>query len=148
MPFAGEDRGVLEFDRPDRVVGPGESRRVRRVGAGKGQPGIAVRVIESAHVVAVAVPSRIEKLPAAAVARQVAIRIVGKHVAGVVQDDVENDPHPVRVRRVHQRPEIVGRAEAGIDLEVILDAVSVIGLLKGHLLQNGAQPDRCHTQAL
>ena len=57
--------------------------------------------------------------------------LVGEHVAGVVQDDVEDDVEPLRVRGVDQGAQLVVGVrrvvgEPGLGRDEIVDAVTVI----------------------
>ena len=72
---------------------------------------------------------------------------IGEDVAGMVQDDVENDVEAEIVGGVNQGAKfvvgIVGIAgEAGIDVEKIVNAIAVIrAALKRNILENRTQPD-------
>ena len=109
--------------------------------------------------VAVAVPARVHGDAALSVADDdavivpggVAVRIVGvaEHIAGVVEDDVEDDADAVGMRCLHQIDEILARTEVGIDIQKVLDAVAMIGVgVRAHLLERRADPDGGDAQAL
>lgn len=131
LKLGGPDRGIGEVRRTDR---PERQRRVAR--------GIPV----AGHRVDGAV-----RLPAGFLADEPAVSVedvaaqlrgvVLEHVAGVIEDDVEDHADAVRVRRADQRDQIVARAEARIDVEEVLDAVAVVRLLRRHLLEDRADPD-------
>ena len=44
--------------------------------------------------------------------------------------------------------QVVARAEVRVDVEEVLDPVAVVGVLRRHLLEDGADPDRGDAQAL
>jgi hypothetical protein len=67
-------------------------------------------------------------------------------VARMVHDHVEDDSHAEIVRRPGQRQQVVARAEAGIDVEEVLDAVPVIAVEPHPLLEHGTDPDGRHTE--
>ena len=75
-------------------------------------------------------------------------RHVAPVVAGVVGDDVEDDAQAAGVRVLAQVDEILARAEPRIDLEEVLDAVAVEGVEPGPLLEDRADPQRGHAEAL
>src|SRR5262249_56307509 len=79
---------------------------------------------------------------------QVTVWVIGEDGGSVIKNDVEDDPHAVDVRSVHEFLEIVGRAKSWVDLQVILDAVPVVRLLEGDLLEDRAEPEGRHTHPL
>jgi hypothetical protein len=69
----------------------------------------------------------------------------------VVRDDVEEDLDPAAVRVVDQLPQLVVRAQVGIDLGEVRDPVAVVagGLpLDRPVLEDRGHPQRGHAEAL
>ena len=120
-----ERRGRLELSRPDGAIRVGVRMR-RKIHRTERQRRLAARIAEPGGSILTAVPSRIHERRPVSTTRLVAVGIVGEDIPGVVQDDVEDDADPMIVRRLHERAQIVARAEARIDVEKILDAVAVI----------------------
>ena len=60
----------------------------------------------------------------------------------MVEHDVEDDPQPLRVRRAHQRHQILAGPEARVHVEEVLDRVAVKGVEVPALLQHRSHPDR------
>ncbi len=147
FPLARERLGRLQVGRPDRGVG-----KVRRGDRTERQGRVARGVAITQDAVGRAV-----RLPAGFLAHDVAagvahvapqlLRLVVEDIAGVVEDDVENDADAVVMRGLHDRHEIGPCAKAWIDVEKILDAIPVVGLLRGHLLEDGADPDGGNPEA-
>jgi hypothetical protein len=82
------------------------------------------------------------------VCRRVAVRVVGEHVARVVEDDVEDHSDPVLMGGCHHRLQVVQRPEVVVDLKEVLDAVAVIAVGPGDLLEHRADPDCACPQAV
>jgi hypothetical protein len=74
---------------------------------------------------------------------------VAPDIAAVVDDDVEDDVHASLVGLTHQLDQVFGRAEAGVDVEEVLDAVAVVarGVVLA-LLEGRADPDGGAAEAL
>ena len=133
-----------QLDRKDAVVDAGRRRRALLVLVAQGRaPALAGPV------------RRAVELRERQVRRLVAQRVeagLGRHVApvvaGVVGDDVEDDAQAAGVRVLAQVDEILARAEPRIDLEEVLDAVAVEGVEPGPLLEDRADPQRGHAEAL
>ena len=68
--------------------------------------------------------------------------------AGMIEDDVEDDADAFLMRGVHQFDEIAPRAEPRIDIEEMLDAVTVERVQVPALLEDGAEPDGGNAQVL
>jgi len=66
----------------------------------------------------------------------------------MVEDYIENDPHAPGVGQLRQFDQVGARAEAGIDVEKILDAVSVVAVFVTALPEDRAEPDRGDAQFL
>ena len=81
---------------------------------------------------------------AGAVAEDVTrVALVGEHVARVVQDDIEDDIEPLRVRGIDQGTQFVvglGRVvgEPGLGRDEIVDAITVIRRVEVQVLQHRA----------
>src|SRR5262249_1992599 len=69
-------------------------------------------------------------------------------VAGMVEDDVQDDPHSPGVGRVDEVDQVPPRAEAGIDVEEVLDRVAVVGVEVAPLLEDRAHPEAGDAEAL
>jgi hypothetical protein len=80
--------------------------------------------------------------------RVVTIGVVEKHLASVVNDDVEHNANTVSVRSSNQVLEIGSSAEVRINLEEVLDAVSMKGVIDRNLLEDGAEPDGSNAEPL
>ena len=74
--------------------------------------------------------------------RRVAVRVVGEDVAGVVGDDVEDDVDALLVGGLDEVAELLARAEVGVHVEEVLDAVAVVARLEGDLSEDRADPQR------
>jgi hypothetical protein len=61
------------------------------------------------------------------------VRIVREHIAGVVQNDVQDYANPVLVRYVDEKLQIGTLAKPRVYIEEILCAVAVVRLLKPEL---------------
>jgi hypothetical protein len=66
--------------------------------------------------------------------------------SGVIENDVEDDANVFAMRRLHQLDQIRARTEARIDVEEMLDTVTMEGIQVTALLEHGAQPNRRHTE--
>src|SRR5262249_10169147 len=69
-------------------------------------------------------------------------------VAGVVEDDVQDDAHPSSMGGVHQVDRVPPRAEVGIDVEEVLDRVAVVGVGMASLLEDRADPEAGDAETL
>ncbi len=127
---AGEARRRVQLGGVHRAVRPGRGGGLgcERHEARRGPPA-RDRVLAT-------VPARVEHR-----------RLVGEHVARVVQDDVEDHPQPRGVRVVDQRAQRVRVAEPGIDSEEVLRGVPVVVARDGpgwrrRLPEHRADPQR------
>src|SRR5687768_17333978 len=64
----------------------------------------------------------------------------------MVEDDVENDAQPRGMRVSDKFDQIAPVAEMRIDVEEVLNAVSVIGVEMAALLKDRPNPDRRHAE--
>src|SRR6516164_8033705 len=64
----------------------------------------------------------------------------------MVEDDVENDAQPRRVRVGDQFDQVAPVAETRVDVEEVLNAVSVISVEMAALLEDRPEPDRRHAE--
>lgn len=69
-------------------------------------------------------------------------------VAAVVVDYVDHHIHAPIVGGIHQIPEVLPGAEAGVDVQKVLDAVAVVGLQICPLPPGGIQPEGGDAQIL
>src|SRR5690349_17152585 len=120
MTLGSERGGVLELNRPDCVIRPWKRGPVGGVSAHKLNIGISGSIPEAADPVRPAVPARVH----AAVGIGIAIGLIPEDIAGVIQNDVENDAYSVFMGFLHQRPEVIGCAKSWVDLQIILNAVA------------------------
>lgn len=68
--------------------------------------------------------------------------MVAKHIAGMIQDDVEDDTDAQSVRGLDEPAKVPAAPEVRVDLEKVLNAVSVVRLVGPDLLEDRADPDR------
>ena len=106
----------------------------------KRQARYAVGIVETSYRVWTPVPARIHSSSGSAIA----IGIVAKHIANVVQDNVKNHIDPSSMGRFHHLHQVCTRAEMGIDLEEIVNPVAVVGIVEGNLLEDGTDPYGSH----
>src|SRR5215510_13152734 len=76
------------------------------------------------------------------------VALVQPIVARVVEDHVEDDAQAGRMRAADEVYEIGARTESWIDVEKILDGVTVIAVVGSALLEDRAEPDRADPQLL
>ena len=130
-PAAGERAVLLQLGRPDRGVRLGGADRLReREGR---RPG---GITPAGHGVGPPVPAGVHHPLAGRVDADIPVGVVRVHVAGVVEDNVEDDPKPGVVRFAHEPAQVVGRPEIRVHLEEILDAVPVVVVRPGTLAQD------------
>ena len=134
VPLARECIHVLEFGRPDCALR--ERVRMRgQIDRRKEKRGRSLAIAKTAGGELLPVPGRV-------------IGFIAKHVAAVVQDDVQDHAHSTVVRLPHQVLQVLLRAEARVDLQEVLGAVAVVGGVEGHLFQDRADPERRHAEVL
>ena len=109
---------------------------LRQIDEFKRQARDTVRIVETSHRVWLPVPARIH----APIGSAIAARSVAKHIASVIEDDVENHINTSSMGRFHHLHQVCTRAEMGIDLEEIVNPVAVVGIVEGHLLEDGTDP--------
>ncbi len=68
--------------------------------------------------------------------------IIKPVVSGVAVDDIEQNIYAPVVRRIDRVSQILPGSEARIDLQKVLDAVSVVGVQVFSLLPYRADPER------
>src|SRR4029453_2167953 len=107
-------------------------------------------VVKTLHGVRLAVPARIVvRLSGARIADRVTVRCVSEHVAGVVRNDVEDHIDAVLVGRVDEVAEVLPRPEMRIDVEEVLDTVTVVARrLECDLAKDWAHPERGDAETL
>src|SRR5262249_41301346 len=71
---------------------------------------------------------------------------VAEHVRGVVEDDIEDAVDTLLVRGVDEVAQVLACAEVRVDVEEVLNSVSVVCRFKRRLFENGADPDRSPPQ--
>jgi hypothetical protein len=140
-----ETAGTLQLSGPDRSIGPGRVER-RGVGRIKREYWPALAVAESFDSVRLSVPPWIRQLSVLSDTHLISHVPVAEHVSGVIENNVEDAVDPQLVRRVDQVAQVFARAEMRVDVEEVLNAISVIGRLERYLLEDGADPDCCHSQ--
>jgi hypothetical protein len=148
MPVAPKLGKMLELTRPNRTVRPGcfETVAVRRV---RGYAGLAVTIIEPPYAVSLPIPARIVICPAGVgIVDQIAIRIVGEDVSGVVGDNIKNHVDLMLVGGLNKIAQILARPEVRVDIKKVLDAITVVARLKRNLAKNRTDPQRTDTQPL
>ncbi len=69
-------------------------------------------------------------------------------VAAVVVDDVQDDVHAPLVGGIHQVSQLLARAEAGVDVQEVLDTVAVIRFQIDALFPGGIDPQCGDAQIL
>src|SRR5580692_8314644 len=60
----------------------------------------------------------------------------------MVDDDVEEDPHVATMGGVDEVDQVLLRAEARVDIQIILDAIAVKTVWIRDILEDRAEPDR------
>src|SRR5262245_14362640 len=111
--------------------------------------GSTVAIVKAVYGVRLTVPSWIVvDLPGVWIAHRVAVCRVGEHVAGVVGDDIEDHVNAVLMGEVDKGAEVLARTEVRIDVEKILDPVSVVARwLECDLAEDRAYPQRRDAKA-
>ena len=149
MSLAEKHAKVLELPRPHCAVGPGgfEPSGIGRIA---GDRRATVAVVETVHGVRLAVPARIVvRLSGAGILDRVTVRGVSEHVAGVVRDDVEDHIDALLVGGVDEVAEVLARPEMWVDVEEVLDAVTVVARrLECDLAKDRAHPERGDAETL
>src|SRR5215470_16640510 len=102
MPLLGERLRVLEFYWPDGIIRCRKSGGSGGIGPNERNHRIAMAIVEPAHSIRSAVPSRIQELVAVLVDCQVAIGLIAKNRTSVVENDVEDHAHAVGVSSVNE----------------------------------------------
>ena len=69
-------------------------------------------------------------------------------IAGMIEDNVQDDPQPRCMGGIHQVHQIRARTKPWIDLEKILDRVSVITIIWPPLLKYRSKPHSRHAKLL
>src|SRR5262245_11394957 len=139
---------ILKFARPEDAVGP-DALELSGVGRLRYDRWVPVAVVEALHGVRLAVPTRIVPgLPRSRIAHRVTVRVVGKHVPGVVGDDIQYHIDPVIVGGLHEVTELLARSEMAVDVEEVLDAVTVIACrIERDLAEDRAYPESSDAEA-
>src|SRR5882724_230912 len=133
MSLTGERVCRLELRGPNASIGEG-LRMGAEVDRRKWKRGIACGVAKSTDAKLLPVPGRI-------------VLFVTEHIAGMIQDDIENDAHPHRMRSVHQPSKIISRAKVGIHIEEVLNTIAMVAVVCIYLLEHRADPQHCHPEA-
>src|SRR5262245_65804270 len=94
MALLGKDRRLLELNGPDGSIWPCRGMLLQ-IDEFKRQARSAVGIVETSHRVWTPVPARIH----ASIDSGIAVRRVAKHIARVVQDNVENHIDDVSMSR-------------------------------------------------
>src|SRR5215475_16053127 len=104
--------------------------------------GSTVAIVKAVYGVRLTVPSWIVvDLPGVWIADRVTVCRVGEHIAGVVGDDIEDHVDAVLMSEVDKVAEVLARTEVRIDIEKILDAVTVVArCLECDLAEDRAYP--------
>ena len=140
VPLAKKHGWLLKLAGPNGAVRPGRLHPAR-IGRIERQGRTTIAVVEALDVVGLAVPARVVVPPARSrVVRHVAVRGVGKHVAGVVGDDVEDDVDSLLVGGLDKVAEFLSCSKMRIHVEEILDTVAVVGRLERDLPEGRADP--------
>src|SRR5262249_22753216 len=139
-PLAQEQVGPLELAGPDSAVRPG-LRQAVALGGEKWQRRLTVAVVEALDGVGPAVPARIVvPAPRSRVVGHVAVRVITEDIPRMMSDDVENDVDALLVGGLDEVAELFPRAEVGVHVEEILDAIAVVARLEGDLAEWRANP--------
>src|SRR5262249_49130815 len=131
--LSGKDRRLLEFHGPDGLIWP-HGGMLLQIDEFERQARYAVRIMETSHRVWTPVPARIH----APNGSSIAVGIVAKHIASVIQDDVENHIDAGSMGRFHHLYQVGTCAEMRVNLEEIVNPVAVVGIVEGNLLEEGA----------
>ena len=110
----------------------------------KRQARYTVGIVETSHRVWMPVPARIH----AAIGSSIAVGIVAKHIASVIHNDIKNHIDAGSMGRFHHLHQVGPRAEMRVDLEEIVNPVAVVGIVEGHLLEDGTDPYGGHPETL
>src|SRR5215471_11965153 len=145
-PASGDETArALQLSGPDRCIGPGRFER-RGVGLIEREYGPAPAVAESFDSVRLSVPPRIRQVLVLSDAPLISHVSVAEHVPGVIKNDVEDAVDAMLVRRIDQVAQVFARAEVRVDIEEVLNAISVIGRLERYLFEDRTDPDRSHSE--
>src|SRR5262245_52139634 len=136
MSLAQKHGQVLELPRPYCAV---EKSMIGRIA---GNRRAAVMIVKACYGVKLTVPSWIVvDLPSVWIADRVTVCRVGEHVAGVVGDDIEDHVDAVLMSEIDKVAEVLACAEVRIDVEKVLDTVTVVARgLECNLAEDRAYP--------
>src|SRR6266446_391625 len=110
----------------------------------KRQARYAIRIVEPSYGVRTSVPTWIRP----PIGRYIAVGSVAKHIASVIQDDIENHIDLMPMGRFHHLHEVRTGAKMRVDIEEIVNPVAVVGVVEGNLLKDRTDPYRRHPQTL
>ena len=127
VPLAGEGIRLLKLGGPD--CGFRKSATMScKIDWRKGKRRVSLGITKAASSELLAVPRRV-------------VSVVAEHVATVVENDIQDDPHPQCMSGLHKALEVLSRAEMGIHVEEVLNTVTVVSIINGDLLEDRTQPD-------
>src|SRR5262249_28780297 len=95
------------------------------------------------------IPARIVVgLAIAGALHRIPIGFVAENIPCMVGNDIEYYVYSIRMSSLNEITQFFSRAEVRIDIQKVLNAVSVIARLGRNLEKDGAYPQRSHAQTL
>ena len=118
----------------------------REVEGLEGEGGFSELIMEPLNVIAMSIPACVHKgLPVPF--GRIAIGVIPKHITRVVENNIQNNVDPVSMSGTDQCPQVFSLPKMRIDIQKVLNAISMIRFLKRYLLENRTNPNGSHTKA-